>query len=202
MSGDVHVFDDTLGWLSNSKTLGEVALKAQQKGIVGPNATRYTVSSISNYGLCTYLQYSNYAVIQGSIPGGTLDSNRYPACDAPVVLPTQCNIREPQVEIRHGLVAPDKVNGSQASAQITVWCNETFPVRIVAAEANATDFIRLSKASNFRSIVTINGSPFSKGALIDAGPAGTKVNLTSTLASYSGEVGNFQGSATIVVSIQ
>ncbi|AGE16140.1 MULTISPECIES: hypothetical protein [unclassified Serratia (in: enterobacteria)] len=199
---DAQVFADTGGWLSNSKTLGEVALGAQQQGLVGPNATRYLVRSVSGWGLCAYLAYSDHAVIKGTILGGAIDANRYPACEAPVVHPTQCNIREPQVDIRHGLVAPDKVNGSQASAQITVWCNETLPVRIVAAEANATDFISLSKASNFRSIVTINGSPFSKGAFIDAGSAGTKVNLTSTLANYSGEVGDFQGSATIVVSIQ
>ncbi|MER5273839.1 MrpH family fimbial adhesin [Serratia marcescens] len=200
---DVYVFGDYGdGWIRDSKTLGELAQRAQQKGWVGPNSPRYIVNATSGWGLCTYLQYSDHAVIKGSIPGGTIDADGYATCDAPVVLPTQCNIREPQVEIRHGLVAPDKVNGSQASAQITVWCNETFPVRIVAAEANATDFIRLSKASNFRSIVTINGRPFSKGALIDAGPAGTKVNLISTLANYSGEVGDFQGSATIVVSIQ
>ncbi|HID9898597.1 hypothetical protein ACI2JW_21490 [Serratia ureilytica] len=183
---------DQSQWVSTSKTYAELARRLGVNRVaIGklfnvPKGTRY----------CAALGHTNP---RGGgliyMPGSGFD------CMFPAIEPTVCNIPEPIINLMHGTVTSNKVNGHTASAVFHVRCNFPFRVRLRSADEQGS--VLFNAADGFRSDLSVNGvSLAGKGLLIDATPAGTSVNITSTLKNYSGRMGDFNGVAVIVISAE
>ena len=116
-----------------------------------------------------------------------------------VVTPNVCDLREQRVELDHGKLRPEVVNGSTASAQLTVACSFALNVRIMSSDRSGV--IYFNERKQFRSDLKINGVDLGSGLVVQATSAGAALTLTSTLSGYDGSVGEFQGNKVIIVSL-
>lgn len=120
-------------------------------------------------------------------------------CVAPEVSQNICDIRERLIELNHGQPRAEEINGNAATAQLTVVCTMPFTVPVMSAERSGELYFNGGK--QFRSELKINGVDIGTGLVVKTNSAGTPLTLNSTLAGYDGNVGQFQGSKSIIVSL-
>ncbi|MGP0855895.1 hypothetical protein ACJ8QI_14455 [Serratia sp. CY84636] len=182
--------------VTNMKTLGEVAAGYARAGWLNNPST-------SNYGVvpgespCFYLGYFRSDGIGGAgsviLPGASM------TCIPPVIHPTACDIREVQLELNHGLLRAEAVNGHSATTTLTAVCNFDFTVRVMSADRNSQVYFTAGRP--FRSDLTLDGVPLGQGVVIKATPYGTRLTLRSVLSGYDGGIGRFDGAKTIILSL-
>ncbi|AWC78454.1 hypothetical protein ACJ8IP_14015 [Serratia sp. CY52157] len=181
--------------VTTSKTLGELGKKFIQNGLLN-REYRSKDYDYPNQPHCIYFGYntptgnSSWGVIR--FPGGE-------QCRVPEIVPNVCELREPLVELDHGMLRAEVINGSTAEAQLTVACTFNFKVRIMSSDRSGTVYFNDKK--QFRSELKLDGVNVGDGLLITATPAGKTLTLTSTLAGYDGSVGEFQGAKSIIISL-
>jgi hypothetical protein len=184
-------------WLSSSKTYGELARNFQSHGYIGLVTTVITNTAGSKKEgarICVSFLTQNYDW-RRDIPG------TFETCHFPAIEPTVCQIPEASINLVHGGLTADLVNGHTASSTFHVRCTFPFRVRLVSADEQGQ--IILNAADGFRSDIAVNGvSIAGKGVLIDATPGGTAVNITSTLRNYAGKMGNFNGAMVLIVAAE
>ncbi|OKP49463.1 hypothetical protein A8A12_15165 [Serratia marcescens] len=120
-------------------------------------------------------------------------------CIPPVIHPTACDIREAQLELNHGLLRAEVVNGHSATTTLTAVCNFDFTVRVMSADRNSQVYFTAGRP--FRSDLTLDGVPLGQGVVIKATPYGTRLTLRSVLSGYDGGIGRFDGAKTIILSL-
>ncbi|WP_323085141.1 hypothetical protein [Providencia alcalifaciens] len=171
---------------SSAETIGELGENIMTKDSYWWNRT--FLSRKPNPQTCFYVAYMINGGGHLQLPGGS--------CTYADLPPTVCSIEEPSIELSH-LVNQEQNSGLVATGQLSVSCTENMKVRIVGKYNS--DEIMLDKKRNFKSLITVNNQPFSKGAVITATPYGTTVNIKSTLKG-SAPAGEYQGSAVIIVA--
>lgn len=179
--------------ISQSKTLGELGRNFIARGFLNKE---YRSLDYANTPKCFSFGY-----LAGSGSLGYVPLNGGMRCTPPVVTPTVCDIREPQLELRHGALRADAVNGNSVSTPLTVACSIDLKVRIMSSDRDGAIYFNAGK--QFRSDLTINGVNLGEGALVTSNQAGAGLTLTSTLNGYDSSIGigTFQGSKTIIVSL-
>ncbi|MBI6151092.1 MrpH family fimbial adhesin [Serratia surfactantfaciens] len=179
-----------------SKTLGELAQNFAKRGYL--NRELVSAPYFGDGDACVYLGYwrllqGNAAYAPTMLPGGM-------ACTPPVIDPTACDITEQQLELRHGALSSEEVNGHTVSTSLHVKCNINFPIRIMSPDRSGNVYLNAEK--KFRSVLKIDGVDLGEGKTLEGTPAGAELTLSSTLMGYEGGSGVFQGSKTIIVSLQ
>jgi len=181
--------------IRTSKTLGELGKYFISRGFLNREyaSRRYPPQAP----VCFSFGYKHTTDISGSVgywrlPGGE-------QCVPAVVTPNVCDLREQRVELDHGKLRPEVVNGSTASAQLTVACSFALNVRIMSSDRSGV--IYFNERKQFRSDLKINGVDLGSGLVVQATSAGAALTLTSTLSGYDGSVGEFQGNKVIIVSL-
>lgn len=178
--------------VSTSKTMGELGANFIRNGFIGRELTTLDSNRRPKCIMFGYLMEGTVSYHFVPLPGGM-------QCIPPAIVPTACDIREPQLELRYGTLADGVINGRTASTTLTVVCNFDFNVRIMSADRTGSIYFNADR--QFRSDLTINGVNLGEGVLVSAKPTGVSLTLTSTLNGYDGSLGAFQGSKTIIVSL-
>ncbi|OPJ94289.1 hypothetical protein B1H39_11970 [Serratia marcescens] len=181
--------------MTTAKTLGEVAELFIKKGFL--NREIPSLYTEPNSPVCISFGFYDAVDLSGAtgyarLPGGV-------QCIVPEVASNVCDIKQPYVELYHGQLRAEVIEGNTATAQLTVACTMAFNVRVMSADRSGT--IYFNNAKKFRSELKINGVDAGKGLVFKATPTGTTLTLTSTLLGYDGSIGEYQGSKVIVVSL-
>ncbi|MEL5445945.1 PapG chaperone-binding domain-containing protein [Serratia ureilytica] len=194
---DNYYFLDKISFqnITTSKTLGELGKNFIQSGLLNReyrSMNHYYPSQPS----CIYFGYNaqgsngSWSVIW--FPGGE-------QCREPEIVPNVCELREPLVELDHGMLRAEVINGNTAEATLTVACTFNFKVRVMTSDRSGTVYFNDKK--QFRSELKLDGVNAGNGVLVTAPPEGKTLTLTSTLAGYDGSVGEFQGSKSLIISL-
>ncbi|WP_232097472.1 hypothetical protein [Serratia ureilytica] len=181
--------------IRTSKTVGELGRYFISRGFLNRTYSSRQYSAYSP--VCFSFGYVKEFSVGGSIgfaplPGGV-------QCITPEVVPNVCDFREQMLELDHGKLRAEVINGSTATAQLTVACTFDFDVRIMSSDRSGTIYFNDKK--QFRSDLKVNGVDLGTGLLLKVKPAGTSLTVTSTLNGYDGSVGEFQGSKSIIISL-
>ncbi|OQV66365.1 hypothetical protein AK51_09460 [Serratia nematodiphila DZ0503SBS1] len=116
-----------------------------------------------------------------------------------MVDPSYCDLAEKEIELRHGVLRDEEVNGQTVSTSLHVTCSSKYPVRIMSADRDGSVYFNGGK--QFRSELKIDGKDLGEGKVVEATPQGVTLTLSSTLMGYDGSIGVFQGSKAIIVSL-
>ncbi|HIF6626331.1 hypothetical protein MXL79_23290 [Serratia ureilytica] len=177
------------------KTLGEVAAGYARAGWL--NREFASLEGVEpGESPCFYLGYRRFDGIGNlsyPLPGASM------TCIPPTIHPTVCDIREAQLELNHGLLRAEAVNGHSTTTTLTAVCNFDFPVRVMSADRSSEVYFTAGRS--FRSDLTVNGVPLGQGVVTTATPYGTRLTLRSVLSGYDGRIGRFGGSKTIILSL-
>lgn len=112
-----------------------------------------------------------------------------------------CDIQESQISIDHGALSANALNGHTATGELTVRCDGNGSAMLMAANPNPK--LLLAPDGSLFTTLTVGGKPLVQGVVVNAGPGGGKVTLTSTLGTAgSPGAGQFSGSAVVVLSMQ
>ncbi|HID9396036.1 TPA: PapG chaperone-binding domain-containing protein [Serratia marcescens] len=181
--------------IRTSKTMGELGSYFISRGFLNKLYSSRQLSPVSP--VCFSFGYMFTDPVSGvggyaRLPGGI-------QCIAPEVVPNVCDFREKMLELDHGKLRAEVINGNTATAQLTVACTYDFNVRIMSSDRSGTIYFNDKK--QFRSDLKVNGVDLGTGLLLKAKPAGTSLTVTSTLNGYDGSVGEFQGSKSIIISL-
>ncbi|HGM5475717.1 TPA: hypothetical protein ACKP1C_002984 [Serratia marcescens] len=176
---------------SDLNTMGELAQLFARKGYLNREVK-------SQFGLyeepCLGLAYPVYSA--GSIPYVPLPGGEF-ECFAPQIDPTYCSIADAYIELNHGTINTNSVNGRVAAKQFRVACNNAFSLAIIAVDKNGS----VSLGGGIISHLKINGVDIGSGYLDRIGPEGKTLTLTSTLSGYRGGTGDFQGYKVIMLTL-
>lgn len=179
-----------------SKTVGELAQHFIDKGYLNKEFRSRQLSASSKHCITFgYLYEINggQALGPAPFPGGTQQ------CYVPEVTPGICDIYAPKLELEHGKITAELVNGHTTQMELTVACTFDYKVQIMSSDRSGSIFFNANK--QFRSDLKVNGADLGRGVAVNATPAGTRVTLTSTLNGYDGSIGGFRGSKSIIVSV-
>lgn len=173
------------------ETMGELAQVFARKGFINKEAK-------SQFGLyaepCLGLAYPLFSTGGKSfvpLPGGEFE------CFAPQIDPTYCRIADSYIELNHGTIDTNSVNGDVAAKQFRVDCNNKFSLAIIAVDKNGS----VSLGDSIISHLKVNGVDIGSGYFDRIGPEGKTLTLTSTLSGYSGGTGDFQGYKVIMLTL-
>ncbi|MEL5666981.1 hypothetical protein [Serratia ureilytica] len=177
---------------SDLNTMGELAQLFARKGYINREFK-------SQFGLyaepCLGLAYPVYSGGGSNayipLPGGEYE------CFAPQIDPTYCSIADAYIELNHGTINTNSVNGSVAAKQFRVACSNAFSLAIIAVDKNGS----VSLGGGIISHLKINGVDIGSGYLDRIGPEGKTLTLTSTLSGYRGGTGDFQGYKVIMLTL-
>ncbi|MGK8185369.1 MULTISPECIES: MrpH family fimbial adhesin [Serratia] len=174
------------------KTLGELGEYLIQRGLFNRTITGKTAGGGGE--ICFFLGYRNSGggALFLHLPGG-------PNVCQHQITPTYCDFYLPNIELRHGVLSPDKTNGNTAKATLNAQCSSDLQVRIVSADNS--DSIFFNGVNGFRSDLQVDGVNIGRGKVVTVTPTGVLLSLTSTLAGYDGSTGTFQGSKTIIIAL-
>ncbi|MCU6266902.1 hypothetical protein KW816_19325 [Serratia ureilytica] len=173
------------------KTMGELAQVFARKGYLNREAnSRFGLYAEPCLGLA-YQVYSGAATPYVPLPGGEFE------CFAPQIDPTYCSIADAYIELNHGTINTNSVNGRVAAKQFRVACNKAFSLAIIAVDKNGS----VSLGGGIISHLKINGVDIGSGYLDRIGPEGKTLTLTSTLSGYRGGTGDFQGYKVIMLTL-
>ncbi|EMH4218114.1 MrpH family fimbial adhesin [Serratia marcescens] len=173
---------------SDLRTMGELAALFARKGYLNQERTK----GAQFMGRRNCFALGRYAPTGlGPLPGGAVD------CALPEITPTYCTIKEPYIELDHGSVTSDGVNGHTASNSFSVACNNDFKVLIVAQGGKGD----LPLGGGITSQLKVNGDDLGTGHAQVVGPAWKTFTLSSTLSGSPSGAGEFQGSKVIILSL-
>ncbi|EPF7467184.1 hypothetical protein JY494_26465 [Serratia marcescens] len=174
--------------MSEAETMGDLGKLIVDNGYLNRELrAMYGGSSQKGVRACFWLSYYDF--------GATILPNGPTLCSQPEITPTFCSISEPYIELLHGAVTGNVVNGHTISTPIHVSCSRDYSVAIVSADKNTT----IDLGNGLKSDLKINGVDFNNGYVVTVGPSGKSFVLSSKLYGYSGRVGNFQGSKVIML---
>ncbi|HGM4804235.1 TPA: hypothetical protein ACKP0Y_000034 [Serratia marcescens] len=175
---------------SDLRTMGELADLFARKGYLNREVNSRTSSALEKN--CFALAYQQQFV-ETIVPmdGGALD------CTMAEIIPTYCSIEEPYIELDHGSIASDGVNGHTVSSSFRAACNKDFKLLIVAQGGKGD----LQLGGGITSHLKVNGDDLGIGHTAVVGPVGKTFTLSSTLSGSPSGVGEFQGSKVIILSI-
>ncbi len=125
------------------------------------------------------------------LPGGSS------VCQPSELIPTFCDFTETSLELNHGRLTPDQVNGHTASAQISASCTTPYWVRIRSADKKSV----LEMGEGLKSDLKVNGVDLAEGMSVRLTPTAQTFTITSTLNGYSQGEGEFQGSTIIILGL-
>lgn len=182
--------------IRTSKTVGELAQHFIDKGYLNKEYRSRQLSPDSKHCISFAYRYEiNGGQTSGNapFPGGTQQ------CYVPEVTPGICDIYAPKLELEHGKITAELVNGHTTQMELTVACTFDYKVQIMSSDRSGSIFFNANK--QFRSDLKVNGADLGRGVAVNATPAGTRVTLTSTLNGYDGSIGGFRGSKSIIVSV-
>ncbi|WP_274864578.1 hypothetical protein [Serratia marcescens] len=182
--------------IETSKTIGELATHFARYGYL--NREFSSPFGVGNSGACLFFGY------WGRVPGagGGYMPTPFPGgmqCVPPVITPTVCDIGEQQLELKHGALRGEDINGNTVSTTMHVKCNFAFKVRVMSSDRSGS--IYFNGPQGFRSDLKVDGVNLGKGKVINATPKGATLLLSSTLVGYDGSLGTFNGSKVIIVSL-
>ncbi|HEJ6973118.1 TPA: hypothetical protein ACGCBI_000581 [Serratia marcescens] len=179
--------------VSDMRTMGELARVFREQGYLNKEIRRSAW-----YPYIDYCFYIGYYVITGPstvsmvpVPGGVSE------CPKTEILPTFCSITEPYIELNHGSLSGDSVNGNTVSKPIHVTCNNDFNLAIKSKNSQG----QLSLGGGLKSQLKVNGTDLGQGYSDVVGPSGKTFTLSSTLSGYTGATGDFQGSSVIILGL-
>lgn len=180
--------------VSDLQTMGELAKVFREQGYLGKEVW----SKIRHYPYVNYCYYLGYYLRSGPsttsmvpVPGGVSD------CPTTEIIPTYCSIAEPYIELDHGSLSGDSVNGNTVSKQIHVTCNNDFNLAIRSKDSQGN----LSLGRGLNSQLKVNGTDLGIGYSEVVGPSGKTFTLSSTLSGYTSGTGVFQGSSVIILGL-
>ncbi|MDW7736488.1 hypothetical protein R9X37_14075 [Serratia marcescens] len=171
------------------RTMGELADLFARKGYLNRAVNSRYVSALEKH--CYALAYQLLSGPIVPMDGGALD------CTMAEIIPTYCSIEEPYIELDHGSIASDGVNGHTVSSSFRAACNKDFKLLIVAQGGKGD----LQLGGGITSHLKVNGDDLGIGHEAVVGPAGKTFTLSSTLSGSPSGVGEFQGSKVIILSI-
>lgn len=175
--------------VSDLRTMGELAAVFARKGYL--NQERSGGGQFMGRKNCFALAWQYATGVIGPIPGGAVD------CALPEITPTYCSIREPYIELDHGSVTSEGVNGHTVSHSFSAACNNDFKVLIVAQDGKGD----LPLGGGITSHLKVNGADLGAGHVAVVGPAGKSFTLSSTLSGSPSGAGEFQGSKVIMLAL-
>ncbi|MGP2965698.1 MULTISPECIES: MrpH family fimbial adhesin [Serratia] len=175
--------------VSGLRTMGEVAAVFARKGYL--NQERSGGAQLIGRRNCFALAWKYPTGFHGPLPNGAVD------CALPEITPTYCSIREPYIELDHGSVTSERVNGHTVSHSFRVACNNNFKVLIVAQGGKGD----LPLGGGITSHLKVNGDDLGAGHAEMVGPTGKSFTLSSTLSGFPSGAGEFQGSKVIILSL-
>lgn len=110
-----------------------------------------------------------------------------------------CGIDEQIIDIEHGTLRPQELNGHSAERSITVRCSVYTSLKMYVAASNGG---RVDLDRKMHSDLSVAGVSGGDGYLFSAGPGGVSIPIKSTL-SVIGDIdaGIYQGSAVAVLSV-
>lgn len=170
------------------RTMGDVARVFAQRGGMQQN---FTVFFPARTEVCFYLAGSATAAGFLRIDGGVSE------CPRAEFTPTVCSIAEPFIELNHGELSSDRVNGHTASAQIHATCTRDYKVSLVTADEKSV----LELGDGLRSELKINGVDLGRGYVDTLSPTPKTFTLTSTLRGSPDRAGLFKGTTVIIVGL-
>ena len=174
---------------SDLRTMGELAALFARKGYL--NQERIAGAQLMGRRNCFSLGYMHPAGYLVHVPGAAMD------CTFPEITPTYCSIAEPYIELAHGSVSSEGVNGHTVSHSFRVACNNDFKVLIVAQDRKGD----LPLGGGITSQLKVNGADLGAGHAEVVGPAGKSFMLSSTLSGSPSGAGEFQGSKVIMLAL-
>ncbi|MEL5308182.1 hypothetical protein [Serratia nevei] len=172
--------------MSTARTLGDLARVSREKGVVFTG--RIPMAEGERY--C----FSLTSVWRGKwnpMPGGVN------ACSRAEIVPTYCSISEPYIELNHGAINANAINGHTISRSFNVSCNTNYKVLVIAQDLKSV----LSLGGGLQSQLKVNDTDLGEGYVTSVGPGGKSLTLTSTLSGYTSGTGNFQGAKVIMLSL-
>ena len=175
--------------MSEIKTIGELARAFREKGLLNEKSILFGLNA-NTHRVCYGLQY-HYRGLRSLMPGGVYK------CNGIEIVPTYCSISELYIELNHGAISANAVNGHTVSRSVNASCNTDFKVRISAVDESGV----LPLGSGLQSQLKVNGADLGEGYVDTVGPAGKRFTLSSTLSGYTSGTGNFQGSKVIILSM-
>ncbi len=175
--------------VSDLRTMGEVAALFARKGYL--NQEKFGGGQLMGRRNCFSLAWKYPNGFPGPLPNGAVD------CALPEITPTYCSIREPYIELDHGSVTSDGVNGHTVSNSFSAACNNDFKVLIVAQGGKGD----LPLGGGITSHLKVNGDDLGTGHAEVVGPAWKTFTLSSTLSGSPSGAGEFQGSKVIILSL-
>ncbi|HGM5966639.1 hypothetical protein I5N37_05005 [Serratia marcescens] len=180
----------------NKKTVADLSREVNRVGAVGKeHILIYPLSW--NVRLCLFLGGSYIGGKRAyPIPGTTVQ------CTYPLLPPTVCNVAEASINLNHGTVMAQQVNGHTASSSFHVACTSPMRVRLQTADEQGSIFLNPEKT--LRSDIFVNGvSIANNGVVIDAATGGgTEVSIKSVLSGAGFIQGKFSGNKVLILAIE
>ncbi|HFZ1794095.1 TPA: hypothetical protein ACIJX4_003360 [Serratia marcescens] len=185
--GGEYSFDEvSFKEMSTVRTLGDLARVSREKGVV---FTKY-IPMAEGYRYCFDFIYI-WRGLRKLMPGGVN------ACTKAEIVPTYCSISEPYIELNHGAISANAINGHTVSRSFNVSCNTSYKVLVIAQDLKSV----LSLGGGLQSQLKVNDTDLGEGYVTSVGPGGKSLTLTSTLSGYTSGTGNFHGSKVIMLSL-
>ncbi|HEJ9150377.1 hypothetical protein I5R58_09750 [Serratia marcescens] len=181
--------------ITTSKTLGELAGHFTRRGYMNREYSRSEAGANDTRETCFILMY----FFDSEANTGYLPIRGGSACVIPEVLPTVCDFGERQLELNHGMVRAEDINGHTVSTPLHMKCSSELGVRVMAADSS--DYIYFNGQQGFRSELKVDNMNLGQGKYLQVTPAGVTLNLSSTLAGYDGSIGVLQGSKAIIITL-
>jgi len=121
----------------------------------------------------------------------------------PVLPPVSCSIGG-DINLAHGVLNQDNVNGNTKSVYAQVSCNREATVKITARANNGGDVVTLRSDGSLKSKLQVNNIAGATGTTVQVpGGNGVSVLFSSTLSSNSNvSAGNFAATAIALLEIQ
>lgn len=195
-SGNGEVFGSVFypKYITEAKTIGELGRALFSDGQwVNKEFTGPILRDNKNE-ICFYVGY----MINGGLSGGTpFDGWDTNFCATPEISQSTCSLSKDVIELAHGPLTENNVNGNTVSAVTYVKC--TFPLNVRIFSKSDTD--HLSLGNTISSKVTANGKSLKDGVPLKANASGTPLVLVSQLSASNPKPGNYQTSFDMIVSL-
>ncbi|HAT4999474.1 TPA: hypothetical protein I9761_003031 [Serratia marcescens] len=178
-----------------AQTMGELGKLFISSGLIGSqiNGNR-KASAAPIMRSCWQLGYD-----YPNMGGGTVTTPLQSTCSYGDYPSTTCWIDKPAIEIDHGMLTTEVVNGNTAYTDFYVSCSSEMGVNVMSSTGENS--VVLSLADGLRSDITINDKKLGDGIAIRASTSPTRLRLSSTLSGYNLQgTGTFSGSFTLVIA--
>ncbi|KYQ99566.1 exotoxin [Serratia plymuthica] len=181
-------------WVSDSETIG--ILGENFKQFVGiPRSGKFSYANIFGGNGCVGFFYSMNTIWENfpsRLPGSI--------CAIPPEETNACEIKTPQLMLDHGVLAPEQLNNHTVTGSLLLSCSQTTNIQLYISEG--TGGVMLRNDGSLFSNLKLNGQPANKGIVLQAGPTGTTVQVSSVLRAVGNiEAGIFQGSAVALLAL-